>query len=40
VLHDGAAINDVMPAQFVESSFLAAKESAGQTVAMDPQVWG
>jgi hypothetical protein len=28
-----------MPAQFVESSVLAAKESADQTVAMDPQVW-
>jgi pimeloyl-ACP methyl ester carboxylesterase len=39
VLHDGEAINDVMPAQFVESSVLAAKESADQTVAMDPQVW-
>jgi hypothetical protein len=39
VLRDGEAINDVMPAQFVESSVLAAKESADQTVAMDPQVW-
>jgi pimeloyl-ACP methyl ester carboxylesterase len=39
VLHDGEAINDVMPAQFVESSALAAKESADQTVSMDPQIW-
>jgi pimeloyl-ACP methyl ester carboxylesterase len=39
VLHDGEAINDVLPAQVVETSVLAAKESADQTVAMDPQVW-
>ena len=39
VLHDGQAINDVLPAPFVESSVQAAKASADQTVAMDPQTW-
>jgi pimeloyl-ACP methyl ester carboxylesterase len=39
VLHDGEAINDVLPAPFVESSVLAARDSADQTIAMDPQTW-
>jgi pimeloyl-ACP methyl ester carboxylesterase len=39
VLHDREAINDVLPAALVESSVVAAKQSAEQTVAMDPQVW-
>lgn len=39
VLHDGEAINDVLPAPFVESSVLAARDSADQTVPMDPQTW-
>jgi len=39
VLHDGEAINDILPAPLVESSVVAAKESSDQTVAMDPKVW-
>lgn len=39
VLHDGQAINDVLPAPFVESSVKTAKASADHTVAMDPQTW-
>jgi pimeloyl-ACP methyl ester carboxylesterase len=39
VLHDGEAINDILPAAVVEDSVAAAKESTDQTVAMDPKVW-
>lgn len=39
VLHDGEAINDVLPAVVVESSVAAADKSADQTVPMDRQLW-
>ncbi len=39
VLHDGEAINDVLPGPVVESSVVAAKESADHTVTMCPHVW-
>jgi pimeloyl-ACP methyl ester carboxylesterase len=39
VLHDGEAINDVLPAALVEGSVVAAKETADQTVPMNPLVW-
>jgi hypothetical protein len=39
VLHDGEAIDHVLPAPLVESSVLDTRDSADQTVAMDPQVW-
>jgi pimeloyl-ACP methyl ester carboxylesterase len=39
VLHDGQAINDVLPAPLVEAAALAAQQTADQTVAMDPQRW-
>lgn len=39
VLHDGEAINDVLPAPLVESSARAAAQSTDQSVPMELRVW-
>lgn len=39
VLHDGQAINDVLPEPLVTASIAAPEQSPDRSVAMDPVVW-